>query len=102
MRYFYGKYIQDGKLDASCGRIVIYDGQLEVGIGRGRDHNDLVRALSAKMVARRDDVISGAVRLYYKRESDRIIISPVRKIDDDAFQENWDLYRAMIKRAIKR
>jgi hypothetical protein len=102
MKYYYGKYIQDGKLDSDCGRIVIYDGQLEVGIGPGRDHNDLLRALAAKMVAHKDDVICKGVRLYYKREPGRIIVSPVRKIDDDMFQENWDWYRAMIKKAIKR
>lgn len=102
MKYYYGKYIQDGKLDSNCGRIVIYDGQLEFSIGPSRDHNDLLRALAAKMVARKDDVISGAIRLYYKREPGRIVVSPVRKLDDDMFQNNWDLYRAMIKKAIRR
>lgn len=103
MNYYYGRtYIQDGKLDLSCGRIVIYEGNLEYSNGPSMDHNDLLRALAAKLVARKDDVISHATRLYWKREDGNIIISPTRKIDNDDFEDNWDLYRAMIKKAIKR
>lgn len=103
MDYFYGRnYIQDGKLDQDCGRIVIYDGNIEVSVGPSRDHNDLLRALAAKIVARKDDVISNATRLYYKREPGRIIVSPVRKIDHESFERNWDHFRAMIRKAIKK
>lgn len=102
MKYYYGKYINDGKLDRDCGRIVIYDGCAEVGIGPGRDHNDLLRALAAKMVAKKDDVISHGMRLYYKREQNRIVISPVRAIDDIEFKSDWDFYRNIVKKSLRR
>jgi len=78
--------IQDGKLDYDCGRIVIY---YPVGVksnGPSRDHNDLITALAAKYRVSRSDVASNAYRFYWRptRDKNIIIISPVRKID-----ENW-------------
>lgn len=102
MKYYYGKYINDGKLDHDCGRIVIYDRQIEVSVGRSRDHNDLLRGLAAKMLTKKDDVISHGIRLYYKREPGRIVVSPVRQVDDDEFQADWDFNRMIVKKALRR
>ena len=101
MDYYYGKYIQDGKLDSSCGRIVIYEGQALHADGPAADHNYLLRSLAAKIKANKDDVISKAIRLYFKREKGRIIISPVRKIDDEDFERNKNFYYILIKKIIK-
>jgi len=101
MDYYYGKYIQDGKLDSSCGRIVIYNDQILHANGPAADHNYLLRSLAARIRANKDDVISKAIRLYFKRESNRIIISPVRKIDDEDFEHNKNFYYILIKKVIK-
>lgn len=102
MDYFYGrKYIQDGKLDSSCGRIVIYRGQALHANGPAADHNYLLRSLAARIKANKDDVISNATRLYFKRERGRIIISPVRKIDDEDFERHQNEYTLIIKKIIK-
>lgn len=102
MDYFYGrKYIQDGKLDSSCGRIVIYRGQALHANGPAADHNYLLRSLAARIRANKDDVISDAIRLYFKRENGRIIISPVRKIDDEDFERHQNEYTLIIKKIIR-
>lgn len=102
MEYLYGStYIKDGQLDASCGRIVIYDGHIEVANGPAADHNYLLRSLAARLVAKKDDVISRATRLYFKREGNRIVISSVRKIDDEDFERNWVFYAKLIKQNLK-
>jgi len=77
--------IQDGKLDYDVGRIVIYDGRAVKSNGPSRDHNDLITALAAKYRYKRSDVAGNAYRYYWRPTRGRyIIISPVRKID-----ENW-------------
>lgn len=101
MKYLYGKYIQDGKLDQSCGRIVIYDDHILHSRTPSADHNDLLRSLAARIVEDRNNVIGKGIRLYYKREYGRIIVSPVRKWDDDMFHARYEDYAQMIKRTVK-
>lgn len=100
-KYLYGKYIQDGMLDRDCGRIVIYDGQILHANSQSADHNYLLRSLAARILEDKDRVIAGAIRLYFKREDDRIIVSPVRRLDDDMFRKNWDEYKELIKKVVK-
>ena len=102
MDYFYGStYIKDGTLDANCGRIVIYKDQMIYANNRSADHNYLLRALASRMLEDKNKVINNAIRLYFKREPGRIIISSVRKIDDEAFEANIDYYAKMIKANLK-
>ena len=102
MEYLYGStYIRDGKLDSSCGRMVIYGSHIEIANGPSADHNYLLRSLAARLVVKKDDVISHATRLYFKREPGRIIISSVRKIDDEDFERNWIFYAKLIKQNLK-
>lgn len=101
MKYFYGKYIQDGKLDSSCGRIVIYNGFVKIDRTQSADHNYLLRSLAANIMEDKNKVIADAIRLYFKREAERIIISPVRKIDDDEIRRHYSYYADLIKRNLK-
>jgi hypothetical protein len=101
MAYYYGKYIQDGSLDSHCGRIVIYKGNILHAQGPSADHNYLLRSLAARSRENRDAVIGGAVRLYFTREGGDVIISPVRKIDDDDFLAHEKEYAALIKSVIR-
>ena len=105
MRYYYGAgYVQDGKLDNSCGRIVIYEDKALVGYNRAMDHNYLLRALASKYRFPREKVISNAIRLYYKFESaegGRCIISGVRRIDNEEFDSNFKFYGKLVKDALK-
>jgi hypothetical protein len=51
---------------------------------------------AAKFRMNKDQVISGCTRLYFKREGNNIIISPVRKIDDEDFCTHREEYRKLI------
>jgi hypothetical protein len=103
MKYFYGKYINDGQLDSNCGRIVIYEDELMVGYNQSMDHNYLLRAFAAKYRFNKDDVINNAIRLYFvaEPENDRYVISPVRKIDDDMFERHMLKYGQLIRKKLR-
>jgi hypothetical protein len=84
MKYVFNWDIQDSKLPQNVGRLIIYKGLAEKTIGPSRDHNDLLRAFAAKYRQPKDDVISNAYRFYWKQsQKDVILISPVRKLDED-------------------
>ena len=90
--------ILDGKLDYDCGRIVIYK---TVGVksnGPSRDHNDLITALAAKYRISRSEVASNASRYYWRPTQNRniIIISPVRKIDENWCYDKNELFNKVI------
>jgi hypothetical protein len=99
--YYYGKYIQDGKLDSSCGRLIIFSSQILHSEGPSRDHNDLMRSFASRFRMNKDEVISKCSRYYFKREGNSVIISPVRKIDDEDFCTHREEYRKLIMDEIK-
>ncbi|MCL2196108.1 MAG: hypothetical protein FWB77_00680 [Treponema sp.] len=86
--------LQDGKLDYYTGRIVIYDNQGIKSNGPSLDHVDLIAAFSRRNGIDRSLVMSKAYRFYWKPETlDVIIISPVRKLDEEwvlSDVENFD------------
>jgi hypothetical protein len=98
MKYFYGKYVQDGHLKENEGRIVIFEDAIMVAYSPSMDHNYLLRAMASRYRLDKELVIAKAIRLYYAHEGDRIVVSPVRKVDDELIQENWDYNRKLIKR----
>ena len=78
--------IQDGLLKPTDGRIIMYAGLGIKSNSRTQDHNDLLRAFAARHKKNRDEVISNAARFYWRPVSkNKIIISPVRKIDEDYY-----------------
>jgi hypothetical protein len=101
MNYYFSKAIQDGSLGPEVGRIVIWNEFITHSNGPSRDHNDLLRALVSKFRLPKDDVISNALRFYWKPCKDGIIISPVRKVDDNDFYARKDKYTKMIMGEIK-
>lgn len=90
-------YIQDGKLDHQCGRIIIYDGYIIISAGTSADHNYLLRAHASRYRINKDEVISNATRLYYRRENYGLAISGVRKIDDEDYERHSEEYRQLIE-----
>jgi hypothetical protein len=54
-----------------------------------------------KLQKERDMVISNASRYYYIRKEDCIIVSPVRKLDDNDFYERQAQYIKLIVQAVK-
>lgn len=102
MKYYFGRgRIRDGKLDENCGRIVIYDDKILVSHIRSADHNYLLRGLASRYRLKKDDVISNAIRLYFRHEGHRVIITDVRKIDEEKFFAKKDFYSKLIKKEIK-
>jgi len=95
-------YIQDGKLDHQCGRIVAYDGCMVVTHGPSADHNYLLRALASRYRINRDEVISNATRLYWRIESYGLAVSGVRKLDDDDFSRHLQEYDGLIRHNLKK
>jgi hypothetical protein len=91
--YVFNWDIQDSKLEQNVGRLVVYKGLAEKSIGPSRDHNDLLRALAARQRLPKDDVISNAQRFYWKNlNRNLILISPVRKLDEDWVNTHKNLF----------
>lgn len=101
VEYLYGWYTKDGHLKNNEGRIVIYDGAIMIAYSPSMDHNYLLRAMASRYKINKDKVINKAIRLYYAHEGNRIVISPVRKIDDDMMNENLKYYAQFIKENLK-
>lgn len=103
INYYWGPgRIQDGKLDNTCGRVVIYEDKIMIGRMQTIDHNYLLRSLAASYKIDKDAVISNAIRLYYKFDpkENGYIFSPVRKIDQDMFENKMKFYAALLKKNI--
>ena len=99
MNILFSKTLQDGKLTPTSGRIVIYKDFIEMSRGPSRDHNDILRSLASKYKQPKDDVISGAIRLYWDyKDKQTIIVSPVRRLDEDMFYANEKLNSSLIKK----
>jgi hypothetical protein len=104
MKYYWCPgYTQDGKLDQKCGRIVIFGDDCIVLTrpGSSSDHNDILRGLASKYRLKTREVIHNAIRLYYRREHDTIIINGVRRIDDDALENKLRHYAELIRSEIE-
>ena len=101
MNILFSKQLQDGKLTPTAGRIVIYKNFIDISRGPSRDHNDLLRSLASKYKLNKDDVISNAIRLYWDRKNnDSIIVSPVRKLDEDMYCAKQDFHEKLIGGAV--
>jgi hypothetical protein len=106
MKYLYGKELQDGDprlTQNNTGRITIYKDCISWTKGPSRDHNDLLRSMIAEwgLQKERDAVLSNASRYYYIREGDKIIVSPVRRTDDEDFSRCQASYTKLIVRTVK-
>jgi len=101
MNIFFEKLLQDGNLPPTCGRIVIYNDFIDISRGPSRDHNDLLRSFASKFKLNKDDVISNAIRLYWDyKNKDSIIVSPVRKLDEDMYYANQDFFNKLINSVV--
>lgn len=97
MNILFCKQLQDGKLTSTTGRIVIYKNFIDISRGPTRDHNDLLRSLASKFKLNKDEVISNAIRLYWDyKNKDSIIVSPVRKLDEDLYYSKQELHEKLI------
>lgn len=94
-------YTQDGYLSPDQGRMVIYKDKILFSHGNHPDHITLLQSLAAKYHLDKDDVISSAIRLYYKREDDAIIVSQNRRIDEDMLLKNMQFYGNLIQNNFK-
>lgn len=101
MEYLYGWYTSDGHLKQNEGRIVIYGEAIMVAYSPSMDHNYLLRAMASRYRLNKDEVINKAIRLYYAHEGDRIVISPVRQIDDDMMEADLKFNAKLIKKNLK-
>ncbi len=90
-------YTQDGYLSSDQGRIVIYNDKIQISHGNHPDHITLLQSLASKYRLDKDDVISSAIRLYYKREDNAIIVSQNRRIDENMLFENLRQYALLIQ-----
>jgi len=102
MEIIVNRSIQDGKLTATSGRIVIYNEFIEISRGPARDHNDLSRALASKYNQPKDHVMSNAIRFYWDRDGNNIIVCPVRKLDEDEFLSREEFYIDLISSVMKK
>jgi hypothetical protein len=89
--------LQDGKLDYYTGRIVVYEGQGIKSNGPSLDHVDLIAAFSRRNGIDKSSVMSRAYRFYWKPETiDVIVISPVRKLDEEWVLRNIETFDKVI------
>jgi hypothetical protein len=102
MKYYWGPgRIQDGKLDTNCGRIVIFGDKILSAFNLSMDHNYILRSLAARYRLPKEEVISKAIRLYFRFEDNRCIVCGVRKIDDEMLEKNLYFFGKMIKSALR-
>jgi hypothetical protein len=102
MNYKFSWAIQDGKLDYQTGRIIVFNNNALKSNGPSMDHNDLLRAFARKYKEDTNQVISNAIRLYWKPISKSLIqVSPVRKIDEDWVDRHQDKFNDIIKNLFK-
>lgn len=104
MKYYWGPgKIQDGNLSNNEGRIVIYKDYILVGFNSNMDHNYLLRGLASKYSLHKEEVISNAIRLYFRFENDldRCIVCGRRKIDDEEFEKNYKRNAFLVKNALR-
>ncbi len=94
------EYIQDDSLDDSCGRIVIFENKIVVSLIKTSDDNSLLQSLASQYKIRKSIVKNNAVKLYFKYDGDDIIISGIRKIDDDLLEKDLEKYLRLIKKKI--
>jgi hypothetical protein len=94
----FGWEIKDGKLSQDTGRIVIYNDYIYKSNGPSYDHNDCLRILASKFKLPKDKVISDAYRFYWKKDKRGLIISPVRKLDEDWVYSNKEKFVNLIKK----
>lgn len=103
-RYFHAPgYILDGTLNQNCGRIILYDGLILVSRNVANDHNDLLRAFARRYNFESGNVISNAIRMYYKYipEEEAYVICGVHRIDDELFLKDSEIYSILIKEELK-
>ena len=101
MKIQFCKELQDGKLTLSCGRIVIFENYIDISKGLSRDHNDLLLSLASRYKLNKDEVISKAIRLYWDfLGKDSIIVSPVRKLDEEMYFQKKEFNDRLINNAL--
>jgi hypothetical protein len=95
--------MKDGRLAPGVGRLIVY-GKLSIhSNGPSRDHNDLITALAARYGTSRSDVASGAARFYWRSNGRRsIVISPVRRIDEEWAVSHPSVFKAIVDREFSR
>jgi hypothetical protein len=97
MNYRLDWSIQDGKLSADTGRIIVYGDGIIRSNGPSRDHNDLITSFAARYRLSRDDVASKGFRFYWRPvQKGLITISPVRRIDEDWACNHVELFDRLI------
>jgi hypothetical protein len=103
MNYRLDWSIQDGKLSADTGRIIVYGNGIIRSNGPSRDHNDLITAFAARFHVSRDEVASGGYRFYWRPAAKGLItISPVRKLDEDWACNHVEMFDQLIDREFGR
>ena len=95
--FYNSGYTQDGYLSQEQGRIVIYQDKILFSHGNHPDHISLLQSLAAKYHLNKDDVISSAIRLYYRVENNSIVVSQNRRIDEDMLLNNMQFYAHLIQ-----
>jgi hypothetical protein len=101
VKYFFREgAIQDGVLK-DCGRIVIHEDRILVSRNRMDDHNALLRAFASRHHVDRDEVVSNAVRLYFRIEGDAVVVAGLRQVDNEAVRTDPNRYGRMIARVIR-
>jgi len=85
-------YTKDGTLSQSQGRVVIFEDRFMISRGNTPDHLSLLSGLASRYHFKKDDVISGAIRMYYSIEEDVVILSASRKLDEQLFEKKDGQY----------
>jgi hypothetical protein len=102
MNYRIDWSIQDGKLGADTGRIIVYENGIIHSNGPSRDHNDLIKSFAARFRLSRNDVASKDFRFYWKPVAKGLItISPVRRIDKDWARNHVEIFNRLIDKEFR-
>jgi hypothetical protein len=85
---FVSGYTKDGYLGPASGRIIMYEDNVLIGWNSANDHNDLLRAFAQRYRYKKDEIVSNAIRLYFTKVGNTLVVSECRRIDYDIFTKN--------------
>ncbi len=103
MKYWFSEgKIDVGKTRGSAGGfLVIFEDTAEYSIYDSVGHDDLLEQIASRNRLDKSKVLNEGIRLFFVFVEDGIVISGVRKIDNDKIMQNPRAYAKIIRKVLK-
>ena len=103
MKYWFSEgKIDVGKTRGSAGGfLVIYDDTANYSVYDSVGHDELLEAIASRKRLEKSEVLNRGIRLFFAFVRDGIVISGVRKIDNERIAEDPRAYAKIIRKVLK-